>query len=304
MSTLRRSVIVSSAILVLLGGSEFASGFSLDGATNYAVLYEGGGGNALQINNGPGPGGLAVTGNIGIGGTGALQLSGPVTIDGNIDFAGAVNDNGPYSGNIVVNGSINGNVAAVTNDLNYLNTLSTTLGGETGTPLAISIANGANQTVNASAGTFHGGDSVFTVSAMSFVNGATLTIHGDGVHDVVLNFSGLNPQFGGSIVLTGGLTSDQVLFNVLGGANLAMGSTLQINTNGATETGTFLDPNGAMSINHAILNGRFFGGDSTNAAIVSGAEITGVPEPQTFASLTLGLLGLTGLSVIRHRRTQ
>ena len=91
------SVAIGSVLLSLaLGGSTaHANGFSLGDAANYAVLYEGHNGNQLQINNGPGPGGLAVTGNIGIGGTGSLGLSGPVTIDAYVNFAGTANSTSP-----------------------------------------------------------------------------------------------------------------------------------------------------------------------------------------------------------------
>jgi hypothetical protein len=40
-------------------------------------------------------------------------------------------------------------------------------------PLAISVANNATQTIDASSGTLNGGLRVFTVSSLSFVNGAT-----------------------------------------------------------------------------------------------------------------------------------
>jgi hypothetical protein len=86
------------------------------------------------------------------------------------------------------------------------------------------------------------GNKVFTANTASFNNGQTLIINGDGVHNVVFNFSGA-ASFGGKIVLTGGLTSDQVLFNVFGGtaATLSGGPTPSINNNGDTLTGTFLD---------------------------------------------------------------
>jgi hypothetical protein len=45
--------------------------------------------------------------------------------------------------------------------------------------------------------------------------------------------------------------------------------------------------NGAIQINHSVLEGRLFGGDTHNEAIVSGASIFApVPEPTTGALLT------------------
>ncbi len=143
--------------LVECASAVHANGFTLEDAANYAVLFQGGGNNQLGINNGAGLDGLAaVNGNIGIDNTspnnGKLQLSGPLVLDGNVNFAGSfvqgTNDNGPYSGNITVNGVISGNHSSVHADMLYLNNLSTTLGGETGTNVTIT----GNQTINASSG--------------------------------------------------------------------------------------------------------------------------------------------------------
>ena len=299
----------------MLSAARSYASFSLGDAANYAVLYEGNGAHSLQINNGPGPGGLAVNGNIGLGdgltgtGTPQLQLSGPVTINGNINFAGSVIDNGPYNGNLVVNGSINGNMSSVETDLKTLNTLSSTLGSEAGQTLAINTSSGS-QTVNVSAGAIDGsGNSIFTVNSVSFNNGQTLTIHGDGTHSVVCKINA-SPHFAGTIVLTGGLTSDQVLFNIIGGngATLSGGSTLQYAANGGILTGTFLDPNGAISINNAVLDGRLFGGDSTDMSIVSGGQVNAptvvvspVPEASTILAGTILVLPF-GFGILRKLR--
>ena len=125
---------------------------------------------------------------------------------------------------------------------------------------------------------------------------------------MVFNFSA-NTQFKGTILLTGGLTSDQVLFNIIGGANLTGGHTLSINNNGDILTGTFLDPNGTISMDHSVLNGRLFGGDTHNEQIVSGSLINApppaVPEPTTFIAGALLLLpfGASTLRILRRKAT-
>lgn len=287
---------------------------SLADASNFAVLYEGNGNNQLSTTN------VTVNGNIGIGDpsgstTAFLNASGPGTLNGNVEYAGAVSSNQSVS-NTTVTGTITGGNTNVQTDLTNLNTLSSTLGTATGTALTINTGgSGGSQTVNASSGTAilsgpNAGDLVFSVGSMQFNNQTTLTINGNGGSGpssqlVVFNMP-FGAQFGGNIVLTGGLTSDQVLFNVTGGSGLTGGNTDQLNNNGAASLqGIFLDPNGAVSVVHTVLTGRVFGGDTSNMQIVSGDTITAppgttkVPEPN---SILLLLGALAGFGVYRSRR--
>jgi hypothetical protein len=299
-----RRLAVAALFAVPLLPLRHATAFVLGDAANYAVIFQGGGNNDLNINNGPGINHIAVNGDIGIDNTppnnGSLQLTGPLTLNSDVHFAGVVNDNGPYSGNIVVNGTISGGHTNVHTDMVTLNALSSTLGAEAGTSVALNTG----ATINAASGTFDGsGNSVFTVSGISAPNG-TLTINGDGVHDVVFNVDAAhdgNFHFN-RIVLGGGLTSDHVLFNFFGGnpITLSGGPTLDINSNFSSNSnfqlyGVFLDPYGTVSINDSVLNGRIFGGDSHNEQIVSGAEINAPTVPDAGATLLLMGLGLAFL---------
>jgi hypothetical protein len=115
------------------------------------------------------------------------------------------------------------------------------------------------------------GNRVFSLTGLNFVNGATLDIQGDAAGDSVVVNIPFAPNFGGTINLSGGLTPDNVLFNVTGANNL------NITTNGATENADFLDPGGTINENHAVVNGRLFGGDTQNMSIVSGGVLNAPP---------------------------
>ena len=97
-------------------------------------------------------------------------------------------------------------------------------------------------------------------------------------------------------MLTGGRTSNQALLNFDQGNNGTL--------NGGTP-GTFLDPDGNIQINHAVLDGRIFGGGSQTSAIVFGANISLVPPARSEpvpASLTLLGMALAGIAVALIRR--
>jgi choice-of-anchor A domain-containing protein len=276
-----------------------ADGFTLGGAANYAVLYEGTGGHTLQITN------VTINGDIGVGGTGLATDSGPSIIGGGINFSAS--NTGQFSnnniGNVITRG-VNYNVAAVTGALSTVNALSTTLGGEAGTAITIN----GNQTINASSGTLDAaGNEVFTVTSYTEGDGKVLTIIGNG-HNVVLNLamSG-NPQLGGDVILTGGLTDGQVLWNYTGTKNLSLNNNASSYPLPDAFMGIILAPDAAISLVNANLDGSVFGGDSSDMQIVSGtkdtitAPLLAAPEPGTIALLDSGLVGLLMLGGRRKR---
>ena len=315
------------AVAALLACSAGArAGFVLGDASQYALLFEGGGGNTLQITNvttnttGGGTGVAAGQGggigNIGVGNTGKVSLSGPGTINGNLDIA-AVNNGQVTGGGVTIKGSTNYGVGMVASALNTVSALNATLGALSGTSVAVN----GNTTINVSPGMFSASGAgytnvrVFDVSSLSLNSGQTLTINGDANGDaVVLNFGSGNWNFHGNVVLTGGLTPDDVIFNFVGGSGLSGGPTLDINNGGGSPSngsflsqGIFLDPNGPISVVNSNVLGRVFGGDSHDFQYVSGSNITAptpstaVPAPSTVALALAGAVPLGLLAVLRRR---
>jgi choice-of-anchor A domain-containing protein len=292
------SILAVLSLSALLNPEAQAALIPLGDAADYAVLYEGTGGHNLSITN------VTINGNVGVGGTGVVQYSGPGTINGRVDFSAA--NGGQFhntNGSNVGPTSVNFNVATVTSALSTVDSLNSSLVG-----LGTSLVINGNQTVNASAGqldTVNGVTyRVFNVTSYSENDGNLLTINGDGSGDpVVFNFGfNSNVNLGGDVALTGGLSTDQILWNFT-----TSGKNINLNNNASSFPlplafqGIILAPDDVLSMTNANLNGRFFGGDSGDMHIVSGANITApsrVPEPGT-----LVLLGpaLAGLALFRRR---
>ena len=205
-------------------------------------------------------------------------------------------------------------VSDVTSGLNSANSLSQSLGLETGTSTTIS----SGGSINASGGTLDGsGNRVFTVTSISFPNG-TFTVNGGASDFVVLNIAGSvgNNGLNGAVTLAGGITSDHVLINYTPSTsnlttynadytNLTGGPTMTISTSGLATTGIFLDPTGDFQVNHSNINGRLIGGDTHNSAFVSAPNR--LPRPVPFRNhrksspSAMSLLGLGGVFYFRRR---
>ena len=301
MRALPLAIAVMCIALICLSGAAYGDSIPLGAASKYAILFEGTGGHNLQITN------VNINGNIGVGGTGVVQFNGPATINGQVDFSASAvgqfhNNNGANVGPTSVDYSFTNVLSA----LATVNSLSTTLGAEPGTSLAIN----GNQTINASSGALQVVNGhqyrVFNITAYSETDGKVVTIVGDTAGDiVVLNFNSAlgNVNLKGDVKLTG-LTDDQVLWNFSGS-----GKNINLNTNASSFgslafQGDILGPDDILSMTNANLDGRFFGGDSADMQIVSGSSlntptVATVPETSSLLLLGTGLLAIG--SVLRRR---
>jgi choice-of-anchor A domain-containing protein len=286
-----KGFLLTVALLPLLAISEAQASSILTGilsdASGYAVLFEGTGGHNLSITN------VTINGNVGVGGTGAVQFSGPGTINGRVDFsAGNTGQFHNTNGSNIGPASVNFNRANVTTDLTNLNLFSSTIGAEAGTSITIN----GSQTIDASSGMLDAnGNEVFTVTSYTEGNGNVLTINGNG-HNIVLNLavSG-NPMLGGDVLLNNGLTSDAVLWNYTGTKNLSLNNNASSFPLPSAFRGIILAPNAAISLTNANLDGR---------VIVSGTTLDDPPPAQTAEPSSLTMLGfaLAGLALLVRAR--
>ena len=296
------------------------TGFDLGDSANYIILYEGNGGHHLSVNN------FGTTGiwegNVGIAGTGQLAASGPGTFDGNVNFsAGNTGQASVNNTSFTAGHGLNFNVGMVQTDMNNLNALSATFGGQAAFGTSLTINTTSDQTVLASGGFLDAnGNRLFTVNSVSSNNGENLIVKGDGSHNVVFNLN-FAAQFHGNILLQDlngkffgqagytGLTPNQVLINSYGGAALSGGDALDVNNNGNAAhpaniiEGTFLDPNGVVSVVNTRFIGHIYGGDSSDMQIVSGDTLTLPPinVPDGGAAMLLMSMGLGALAIARKK---
>jgi len=239
------------------------------------------------------------------GSNGKLQATGPATDSGPFDFSDALNassggymvPNGSSIGNTTIRGGTAYNPSLVSAALMQVTNISAYWAVQPGTTLQANLGKGNN-----TLGAIGGGVQVFNANYNINAN-QDITIQGGPNDLVIVNVpAGYSVQLGANISLTGGITSDQVLFNILGGTN----NVLQ--TSGANKQifADFLVRTSNYQIDAVDIHGRVLGGTG-QLAFVSGGSLdappdatTATPEPSTWFSMAAGL-GLIGAASMLQR---
>jgi len=254
---------------------------------NFAVLSTGG---YCNLN------GASVTGNVGASsaGGGGWGVNGPGTINGQlIASSGAYGNNQgvPITGGVTHNDTqINSAVTAARNGSASNASLTPTASVSGGQ------VNYQNMTI-----TGHAGQNVVDLNGIN-MNGNTLYLSAPAGSTFIINDSGSFNLNNSSIVAEGGLTSNDVLYNLTNTGS-------SVNLTGGQLDGVLLSDGNSISVNGATVNGQVIGQNLniTNSNIVGPSPAGGtsvVPEPSSTLPLVIGV-SLLGLMVAaRKHRSQ
>ena len=117
------------------------------------------------------------------------------------------------------------------------------------------------------------GTGVYYLNSLSLGSGAVLTLSGNATDQFVFNISSTFMLNGGKILLTGGLTAANVLFNFTGTNDVSISS-----ASGASSElhGIILALNARIQVSSLVI-GEIIGGK--DISILAGADVAELPRP-------------------------
>jgi hypothetical protein len=320
-SSIRWATSLAALLLVVLAvPSARGDTLTLGAASNFAIY---GYGSAFTDENGPGP--ITINGNVGIGTGGSMNMQGStVVIGGKVFFADT--NSGQFTMSAATSDSIGGaicNTAAAciaTGNVQFSNT--NALNAEAAvlnlynTSRVLSPTAGSPSGALASSFTWtgDGGTNVAKLTSINLSSGSTLTLNGSASDVFILNITGnFSGSGSGKIVLSGGVTPDHVLFNMICTGASQSCNNADTNEPAVTFSGSFVGAGIVLGLDSDITQdtpgggwtGRFFGDTDETIKLFSEATITQptpttpTPEPATLALMGTGILALG--SFVRRR---
>jgi hypothetical protein len=294
-----KEVRITALLLVLFwSSSALADTFGLGtaGPSNWAVLETGA--NQVSFANGTGitvnSGARASQANLGITQGGKLNQTGNVVIQGTY-YKYSTNSDATTSGFTAVGGVNTTSNSVITSAASQASAASSNLAGLAANQ-TIAAAITTTTTITASA---PGRNVVDLLAGINLPNGTTLTLSGSATQSFVINIPAGGIALGqASIVLTGGITAANVIFNLTGltADNVSM-------TGPGVVNGIVMDLNGMVSLsNNDTVNGEVISGNQISLNNNSDVEaVQTVPEASTTAYYTLGPLSLVVVMLLYRR---
>jgi choice-of-anchor A domain-containing protein len=150
----------------------------------------------------------------------------------------------------------------------------------------------ANTTISATVP----GRNVINVTDINMGNGTILTLSGSATQSFVINVTGTSNVNFSNVLLVGGLTAANVIFNVLNGDTVTDNSPDVIN-------GIIMDISGTVSVtNSDTINGEIISGNQISLSNNSDVQaVPTVPEASTTTYFTLGPLSLAAVMLLYKR---
>jgi hypothetical protein len=301
-------------LLLFCGSSALGDDFGLGtaGPGYWGILETGSGGVNIPKSGTPfsgisvGSGGAASAANLGINSGGTLTADKSSIVTGTwYTFTGNSTSGaaGTILGGTVQSVAGNNTISAAASSAT---SASSTLAGLANTQAPPNLNNpGTSVTLTGTAGR-----NVITVPIISLGAGITLTLSGPPGASWVINVNGSGASggislagAGSNILVAGGVTPANVIFNVVGGTGA------NVSVTDSTVNGIVMDLAGSVTlsaksvnttVNGEIISGQAIALDGTDKTAADVEVVAAVPEPSAATYFTLGPLSLIAVMLLRR----